>query len=75
MSKKETNETVRVQDVTSKTVSRTTFILTIFLTIFATAVIVTIANWFLYTNIHADARTAVVSDIQIVSKATEQPQK
>ncbi|MCR1160323.1 hypothetical protein NEK97_02460 [Paenarthrobacter sp. UW852] len=38
------------------------------LAIFATLVITTVANWFLYTNIHADARQQVVSDMQVVFK-------
>jgi hypothetical protein len=69
------NKTAAVtpQDVPApKTVSRTTYILTIFLTIFATVVIMTVANWFLYTSIHTDARAAVVQDMKIVSKAQEQ---
>jgi hypothetical protein len=64
---------VKPQDVPApKTVTVAVYILTIALTFFATAVIVTVANWFLYGSIHTDARAAVVSDIQLVSKAQEQ---
>ena len=64
---KPTNE-LRPQDIAPKTVNRSTFVLGILLTIFATAVAVTIANWFLYTDIHSAARQAVHQDIQLVSK-------
>ncbi|KUM38997.1 hypothetical protein AR689_07535 [Arthrobacter sp. EpRS71] len=61
-------EQTRAQDIKPKTVNRTTFVLGILLTIFATAVIVTIANWFLYTDIQAQARADVHEDITLVSK-------
>lgn len=64
---------VKPQDVPApKTVNRTTFILTIALTFFTTLVVATVANWFLYTNIHSEARQAVVSDMTLVSKTVEQ---
>lgn len=56
-----TNE-VRVQDATPKTVYRSTMILAISLTFFATVVATTIGNWFMYSNIHGDARAAVYQD-------------
>ncbi|WP_160665128.1 hypothetical protein [Pseudarthrobacter sp. ATCC 49987] len=68
MATKPDNNELRSQDFTRNTVDRSTLILSIILTIFATAVIVTIANWFLYTNIHSAARQAVHADIQLVSK-------
>lgn len=55
-----------------KTVGRTTFYLSLALTFFVTLVAATIATWFLYTNIHGDARAAVVQDMKIVSKTVEQ---
>lgn len=69
MSKSTQEATVKPQDVPApKTVNLSTFVLTILLSIFATAVVVTIANWFLYTDIHMNARAAVVSDMNVVSK-------
>jgi hypothetical protein len=64
---------VKPQEVPApKTVTVAVYLLTIALTFFATAVIVTIANWFLYGSIHSDARSAVITDMKIVSKAQEQ---
>ena len=59
---------LRPQDITSKTVQRSTLILSIALTFFATLAATTIANWFVYGSIHQDARKDVVSDMQMVSK-------
>lgn len=60
---------VKPQDVPApKTVNRTTFYLSVALTFFVTLVVATVANWFLYTNIHSDARQAVVADMQVVVK-------
>jgi hypothetical protein len=66
---KTTTPNVQPQSAGPKTVNRTTAILSVIIAVFATAVIVTIANWFLYGSIHADARAAVVQDMQVVSKA------
>lgn len=66
--KAKTNE-LRPQDAAPKTVSRTTFVLGILLTIFATAVTVTVANWFLYSDIQAQARADVHQDIRLVKES------
>jgi hypothetical protein len=64
---------VKPQEVPApKTVAKTTHVLGILVAILATAVVVTIANWFLYESIHTDARAAVISDMQVVSKTVEQ---
>lgn len=60
-----TNE-LRVQDIAPKTVLLSTFWLSLVVTFLGTLVVVTVANWFLYTNIHGDARAAVYQDIQLV---------
>ncbi|WP_437770645.1 hypothetical protein [Arthrobacter sp. KNU40] len=49
-------------------VSKTVMKLSIALAISATIVVVTVANWFAYTNIHNQARADVHQDIQMVSK-------
>lgn len=67
MSKTDTNE-LRVQDITPKTVLLSTYWLSLIITFLATLVIVTIGNWFLYAEIHGEARAAVHQDIQLVSK-------
>ena len=71
MSKKEVTE--RVQEVKeAKTVSRAMAIMIATVTGLAVLVITTIACWFLFSNIHGDARAAVIQDMQIVSKSQEQ---
>lgn len=63
-----TNE-LRPQDINDAPENWKTILkLSIFLTIFATAVVVTIANWFVYNNIQSEARANVVESIQLVSK-------
>lgn len=68
---KETNtmskqDELRPQDVSPATVRKATLILSIFLAVFATAVVVTIVNWFMYSAIQSEARALVVHDIQLV---------
>lgn len=63
-----TNEMQRPQDITPKTVLLSTYWQSLVITFLATLVIVTIANWFLYTNIHSAARQAVHADLELVSK-------
>jgi hypothetical protein len=61
---------VRPQEIKAQNhVTVTNLILSIGLTFFATATVVTIANWFLYTNIHDSARSAVIQDMSTVLKA------
>jgi hypothetical protein len=67
------NETSRPQDVpAAKTWNQTTAWLSIAVSVLATLVITTISCWFLFSNIHGDARAAVIEDMKIVSKAQEQ---
>lgn len=55
---------------TMKTINRTTYLQSLAIAVLTTLVVTTIANWFLFANIHADARANVVSDIQIVKDST-----
>ena len=64
---KSTDE-LRPQDATPNTVNRSTLILSVALTFFATLALTTVANWFVYSSIHQDARRDVVTDMQMVSK-------
>jgi hypothetical protein len=64
---------VKPQDVpTPKTWNATTAWLALLVGILATLVITAISCWFLFSNIHGDARAAVLEDMKIVSKAQEQ---
>jgi hypothetical protein len=64
---------VKPQDVpTPKTVTLTTAWLTNAVTCLATLVITVITCWFMFSNIHGDARAAVIEDMKLVSKTVEQ---
>jgi phage shock protein PspC (stress-responsive transcriptional regulator) len=54
-----------------KTVARSTYVLSIALTFVFTAMIGTVAGYFIAISIHEDARANVVSDMQLVSKQSK----
>lgn len=58
----------RPQDVTVKSVSRATYFQSLAISVLATGVLTCVASWFMWTNVHDNARQAVVSDMGAVSK-------
>lgn len=55
-----------------KTVLLSTYLQSLAITFLATAVLALIGGYFASINVHTTAREAVVSDMQVVSKANEQ---
>lgn len=59
------------EDEAPKTFSRATYWQSLVITFLGTLVVVTIANWFIFGNVHNQARQAVIGDMQLVSKEVQ----
>lgn len=53
----------RPQDVTIKSVMKSTYVLSMFLNTFVTAAIVTVVMWFVVTNVISGIRQSYISDL------------
>lgn len=60
------DEETRFQDINPKSFRRSTYYLSMAVNTLTTGVIMTVAMWFFLTEVHANARQAVISDMKAV---------